>query len=292
MAGGFYFFAFVVILSSIALAEYYSLARAKGAHPQTWTGIAMGILLSADFMYVRFRDAILTVLDRAGISLPLPSMPQYFLMLVMIYFPLLLIVELFRGKGSPLVNVSVTLLGTMYVSLFFGALIGVREIFIPSDFPVYIHFAITGVSVSDEVATTIYRWGGLTVVTIFSSIWMCDSAAYFAGRAFGRHKLFERVSPHKTWEGAIAGFAVAVAAFILGRQVFLPYLTLPQAIVCGSIIGLFGQVGDLVESMLKRDSAVKDSSTLIPGHGGVLDRFDSLMFVSPLLFLYLDFIVF
>jgi phosphatidate cytidylyltransferase len=292
MAGGFYFFAFVVVLSSIALVEYYSLARAKGAYPQTVTGIAMGILVSADFMFARFRDTILTILDRAGINLPMPSMPQFFLMLVMIFIPLLFMVELFRGKGSPFLNISATVFGTMYVSIFFGALIGVRELFVPSDFPLYIHFNVTGVSVSDEVAATVYRWGGLTVLVVFISIWMCDSAAYFTGRSFGRHKLFERVSPNKTWEGAIAGFAASVATFMVGRHLALPYLTMPQAIVCGSIIGLFGQVGDLVESLLKRDAGVKDSSNLIPGHGGVLDRFDSLMFVSPLLFLYLDFILF
>ena len=72
----------------------------------------------------------------------------------------------------------------------------------------------------------------------------------------------------------------------------LPYLTVGQSLMCGVIVGVFGQLGDLVESLLKRDAGVKDSSSLIPGHGGVLDRFDSIMFVSPLLFLYLDFVVF
>ncbi|MBK7257385.1 MAG: phosphatidate cytidylyltransferase [Ignavibacteriae bacterium] len=146
--------------------------------------------------------------------------------------------------------------------------------------------------VSEETAATIYRWGAWTVLTIFAAIWVCDSAAYFAGRAFGKHKLFERVSPKKTWEGAIAGFLGAIAAFLIMQALVLPYLTVTQALVCGMIVGIFGQLGDLVESLLKRDAGVKDSSSLIPGHGGVLDRFDSILFVSPLLFLYLDFIVF
>jgi phosphatidate cytidylyltransferase len=127
---------------------------------------------------------------------------------------------------------------------------------------------------------------------VFASIWVCDSAAYFAGRAFGRHRLFERVSPKKSWEGAVAGFVGAVAAFVVGKVIALPYLGLAEAVFCGVIVGVFGQVGDLAESLLKRDAGVKDSSSLIPGHGGILDRFDSLMFVSPLLFFYLDFIVF
>jgi phosphatidate cytidylyltransferase len=146
--------------------------------------------------------------------------------------------------------------------------------------------------VPEATAATIYGWGGWTVLAIFISIWVCDSAAYFAGRAFGRHTLFERVSPKKTWEGAIAGFVGAIAAFVLMKELALPYLTFGQSLVCGVIVGVFGQLGDLVESLLKRDAGVKDSSSLIPGHGGVLDRFDSIMFVSPLLFLYLDFVVF
>ena len=127
---------------------------------------------------------------------------------------------------------------------------------------------------------------------MFGSIWVCDSAAYFAGTAFGRHKLFERVSPRKTWEGAIAGFIGAVAVFVSGRVLLLPYMSLTDAVICGVIVGLLGQIGDMVESLLKRDAGVKDSSGFIPGHGGVLDRFDSLIVVSPLIFFYLDFVVF
>ncbi len=189
-------------------------------------------------------------------------------------------------------NAATTVFGVTYVSLFLGALIGVRELFIPADFPVYAHFQTPGPSVSADVEETIYRWGGLTVIALFASIWICDSAAYFAGRALGRHKLFERVSPKKTWEGAVAGFIFAVLAFIGAKALLLPYMSYGSAVVCGAIVGIFGQLGDLAESLMKRDAGVKDSSALIPGHGGAFDRFDSLMFVSPLVFFYLDFIVF
>lgn len=290
MAGGFSFFAFVVVVSSLALVEFYALARAKGALPQTILGIIFGFFLSSVFIFARLRDAILGYLVSRDLSVPAPTMAQYFLILFLLFVPLMLLVELFRNKGSALLNVAVTVSGAAYVSLFFGALIGLRELYIPEDFPVYLHFP--GHGVPDDVRATIDRWGGLTVLAIFVSIWMCDSAAYFAGRAFGKHKLFERVSPKKTWEGAVAGFVFAVVAFVVARQVALPYMTLSNAVVCGAIVGIFGQLGDLVESLLKRDAGVKDSSSLIPGHGGVLDRFDSLMFVSPLLFFYLDFVVF
>lgn len=292
LAGGFCFFGLVLVLSTLGLLEYYALARAKGAHPQTGTGIVLGILVSIDFIFARVRDLVIGLLHRAEISVPAPSMAQYLLILALLFVPFLLAVELFRNRGSALLNIAVTVFGALYVSLFFGSLIGIRELFIPEDFPVYAHFAVTGIAVSDEVAATIYQWGGLTVVVFFAAIWLCDSAAYFAGRAFGRHRLFERVSPHKTWEGAVAGFLFAVAAFIIGKALVLPYLTITQAATCGVIVGVFGQLGDLAESLLKRDAGVKDSSTLIPGHGGVLDRFDSVLYASPLLFFYLDFVVF
>jgi phosphatidate cytidylyltransferase len=292
MAGKFYFCGLVLLLSTLGLLEFYALVRAKGAHPQTGTGVVFGILVSAGFIYARVRDLILTLLDRAGISLPFPSMAQYFLILALLFVPLLFAVELFRNRGSAVMNMAVTALGGAYVSLFFGSLIGIRELFIPEDFPVFAHFAVPGVAVSDDVAATVYQWGGLTVLVFFASIWLCDSAAYFAGRAFGRHKLFERVSPNKTWEGAVAGLLFAVAAFVLGKVLLLPYLTIAQAATCGGIVGVFGQLGDLSESLLKRDAGVKDSSRLIPGHGGILDRFDSILYASPLLYFYLDFVVF
>jgi len=290
MSGGFSFFAFVAVVSSLALTEFYALARAKGAFPQAIPGILFGLFLSTVFIFARLRDAVLGFLLAHGLGVPAPTMAQYFLILFLLFVPLMLLVELFRNKGSALLNVAVTVFGAAYVSLFFGSLIGLRELYIPEDFPVYLHFPVHGAP--DDVRATIDRWGGLTVIAVFASIWMCDSAAYFAGRAFGKHKLFERVSPKKTWEGAVAGFAFAVIAFVAARQIALPYMTLTNAVVCGAIVGIFGQLGDLVESLLKRDAGVKDSSSLIPGHGGVLDRFDSLMFVSPLLFFYLDFIVF
>jgi len=292
LMGGYVFCAVVLVISLIALHEYHGLARAKGASPQAATGYLLGVLLVLVFLYDRVRLIIVGAFDRQGIPIPFPTMAQELMILLLAFVPAIMILELFRGKPNPLYNIAVTLMGAMYVSLFFGSLVGLRELFIPADFPVYQHFPVTGPAVPDDVAATIYRWGGWTVLALFIAVWVCDSAAYFAGRAFGRHKLFERVSPNKTWEGAVAGFVGAIAAFLLMKFLVLPYLTWTQSLVCGTIVGVVGQLGDLAESQLKRDAGVKDSSTLIPGHGGILDRFDSIVAVSPVLYLYLDFIVF
>jgi len=120
---------------------------------------------------------------------------------------------------------------------------------------------------------------------------LVDPVGEEPGAAIGRHKLFPRVSPNKTWEGAVAGFVFAILSALAARALVLDYLGVGDALVLGGIVGTFGQLGDLFESSLKRDAGVKDSSNLLPGHGGVLDRFDSLLFVAPLAYLYIDYII-
>lgn len=183
------------------------------------------------------------------------------------FFVVLLIIELFRNNGSAILNLSTTMFGIIYLGIFGSTLVGIREYFPNID--------------------GLYKHGGYLIISIFATIWICDSAAFFGGTALGKHKLFPRVSPKKSWEGAIFGFVFAILTMILAKNIVLDFLTLKDALVIGFIIGTFGQVGDLVESLLKRDAGVKDSSNLIPGHGGIFDRFDSLIFSSPIIYLYL-----
>ena len=279
-------------MSGVALYEYYGLARAKGMRPQVLTGLVFGFCLNAVFLYEKLRYVLVAWLAGFDMSVPLPSMAQLFLIEFLLFIPLIFLVELFRNNGSALGNVASTVTGVCYVSMSLGSLVGLRELFVPNDFPFYSYFNLVGAAIPDELVGQVYKWGAFTVMSVFVSIWTCDSAAYFTGRNFGKHKLFERVSPNKTWEGAIGGFIGAVAVFVLARSIALPYMSLTSALVCGCIVGVFGQLGDLVESLLKRDAGVKDSSSFIPGHGGMFDRFDSLIFVSPLIFFYLDFVVF
>jgi phosphatidate cytidylyltransferase len=127
------------------------------------------------------------------------------------------------------------------------------------------------------------QWVFLALLPIFAS----DSSAFLAGRAWGKHLLAKDISPGKTWEGAIAGLLGAIIACLI-LNIVLPDLNLgyPRAVLLGFLISLFAQLGDLVESLLKRNMGVKDSGKLIPGHGGILDRMDSLVFVGALVYYY------
>jgi phosphatidate cytidylyltransferase len=133
------------------------------------------------------------------------------------------------------------------------------------------------------------NWVYLAMLTTFAS----DTGAYFIGRARGRHKLTPAISPGKTWEGAIGGLISA----ILGAMLIMTILNFVspfafkywQVILLGCLISLFAQLGDLVESLLKRNMGVKESGKLLPGHGGILDRFDSLIFVGPVVYYYVTF---
>jgi len=118
--------------------------------------------------------------------------------------------------------------------------------------------------------------------------WLGDTGAYFAGRALGRRKLYEKISPKKTWEGAIGGVVTAVAGGLVVRAIGLPDAGLVTCIVLAVVVDAAGIVGDLTESMVKRTFGVKDSGRIMPGHGGILDRVDSLLFTSPVLLVALQ----
>ena len=129
--------------------------------------------------------------------------------------------------------------------------------------------------------------GEFLVLFAFFVTYMTDSGAYYAGVLMGRRLLAPRVSPKKTVEGAIGGFVAGLFAALVGRGWFLPQLTVRDALVAGALMAVAGQLGDLVESLFKRSAGVKDSGGLIPSHGGLLDKVDSLMFTAPSFYYYL-----
>jgi len=124
------------------------------------------------------------------------------------------------------------------------------------------------------------------ILLLAGTMWLGDSAAYYGGSLLGRHKLAPRISPKKTWEGAAAGLLGSIAAALLATVTWMQWMSVLHAVVLACLLSAVGQAGDLFESALKRGAAVKDSSALLPGHGGMLDRIDSLLFAAPLLFYY------
>jgi len=176
-----------------------------------------------------------------------------------------LFIEMGRDKLNPTRNMGITVLGIMYIPVLLGSVIALRNL--------------------DTVYSTYF-----TVIMVVA-IWICDSVAYIFGMKWGQKKIFPRVSPNKSWVGSIAGLVSTFIVFYgLRVQGILPDLTLLDVAVFSIIAGFFGQVGDFAESLLKRDVGVKDSGKLLLGHGGVLDRFDSITFASPLTYAYITLI--
>jgi len=133
--------------------------------------------------------------------------------------------------------------------------------------------------------------GARLVFMVALLTWATDTAAYLFGVAFGRHKLIPRISPNKTVEGAIGGLiGAAVVGWLLTKGI-VPFVTPLAGIILGIVVGVMAQLGDLVESLIKRDAGIKDTAELIPGHGGVLDRFDSMLFTAPVVYYYFRFFI-
>jgi phosphatidate cytidylyltransferase len=147
-----------------------------------------------------------------------------------------------------------------------------------------------GVLIASIVALRL-RFGVAWVILAFVVTWANDTFAYFAGHAFGKHRLYERISPKKTWEGFAGGAVGSVVGALVTRWLLLEgELTVGQAVVVGLGGAVLGPMGDLAESMLKRAAGVKDSSRIIPGHGGLLDRIDALLFVAPWVYVCAEYV--
>lgn len=180
---------------------------------------------------------------------------RYFYSVVLLIIPV--IAEVFREKRRNPLNAVVSVFGVIYITI---PLVLLNEL----------------------------GKNYLFVFYIFILIWACDTFAYFGGKIFGKHQL-TTVSPMKTIEGSVIGLLFSLITSVLFYFINSSFLNLTDSIILGVTVGILSQVGDNFESLLKRFAEVKDSSGIIPGHGGLLDRFDSLIIVTPLIFLYFNF---
>lgn len=194
------------------------------------------------------------------------SVMDDFGMTLIIFAPALIsvlfIIELFNSSKTPFANVASYLTGVFYVSIPF----------------ILLQFIAGGHTLHDYSPHRVF---GLLLL-----IWTNDTMAYFVGSQFGRRKLFERISPKKTWEGTIGG-GISTLLMAWGLSFLIKDFTPLQWLALGAVAAVFGTFGDLVESMLKRSDGVKDSGDLLPGHGGLLDRFDAFIFALPFFWLAL-----
>jgi phosphatidate cytidylyltransferase len=195
-----------------------------------------------------------------------PLAPGLMLAAVAILVGIVLYLPFSSHHADPMVDVATTVFGIAYPSAMLAGAVALRQ------------------SMGPFVGPFEAFW--LVVVTMVL-VWATDTFAYFGGRRFGKHQLAPSVSPKKTWEGAISGVAGALVIAIMLKVFALPFLTWLDITIIALICGVVSQLGDLAESRLKRAAGVKDSGTILPGHGGVLDRLDALIVAAPLVYVYL-----
>lgn len=259
------FSALFFIVSLWGLNEFYKLMELNGNKPNKIIGYILSISLYGFITSWIIQDSIK---DEAVISV-LQFFSRVLFALISIVSLLIPLVELFRNKEKPLENISITFYGVVYVVM-----------------PFILFNLVANYPLGGGYLTEGMRYQSSIVVSVFLLIWSNDTFAYLVGSFIGKNKMYERISPGKTWEGTIGGAILTVASSFLIYKWF-GILELNDWIIISTIVAVFGTLGDLVESMLKRSVGVKDSGNIMPGHGGILDRFDSLIMVAPFVFLYL-----
>jgi len=272
-AGGWVLGVVLALVAAGAAVELYRLSALQGARPFVVPGAA----IAAAFV-------LLAVIHRT----PAAAAPALWALVVVATLALAAAAIWARGvDGLPLEAVAVTLLGATLTGGTLGYALFLRALPVPT-----LLFAEGGGGVG-PAALGPRPWAGAALVFFPVALtWVNDAAAYFAGRAWGRRKLIPAVSPGKTVVGAVAGLIATVAAgAIWAAFVFGAWLRVPFPVVAGALGGLviavMAQVGDLAESLLKREAGVKDSGRLLPGHGGLLDRFDALFFTIPVAYWFI-----
>lgn len=259
LMGGWAFLIFFSIITVLALTEFFRMTNSlsgEGRFNHTLE-VIIGLLL---FLWVGVQYMIILPLSDKDILwfgwmiiLPLCAVFPLYLLLR----PVL---QLYKKGKSPINQLAYSYLGLIYIAL-------------PMSLMPYIYMSN----------------GKFILLGMFVMIWLSDTGAFLVGSAIGKHKLFPRISPKKSWEGFIGGLIFCVGAAFIYKYCFPDYfqtVSLGGLIGLGLVVGIFATWGDLVESMIKRTVGVKDSGNILPGHGGILDRIDSLLFVAPATLIY------
>lgn len=236
----------LLIITIYSLNEFIDLVSNENNQPAKWP-----TLIAGGITYITLSAHAMDLIAAT------------FLLIIIPFVFMLFIIELWRNKSNPFTNIALGLTAVTYIALPFGLMI----------------YFFDPVTLSGS-----YHYG--VVLGFLVILWLNDTGAYFVGSLIGKHKLFERISPGKTWEGSAGGafFAVLTA---WGISFIFKQLDGMQWMILAVLIVISGTLGDLVESMLKRSLGIKDSGTILPGHGGLLDRFDAVLLSVPFVFVYL-----
>jgi phosphatidate cytidylyltransferase len=253
----------LIVMSTLGQLEFYRMLDLAGIPSFRFWGTVGGavILTTTFFTGPQHRESYQTILLAALL-----------LIIFIRQFPQ-------KHNQQPLATLGCTLLGLLYVPFLFNFL--------------------TRLAIEWNTSTTVpcmEQTGGVLILYLVAVVKCTDMGAYFTGRGFGRHKLFPRISPAKTWEGFAGGISASIAASFLfmnmtDYRLGSIHLTTLDALLLGIALGLAGTVGDLFESLLKRASGTKDSGAVMPGLGGILDVIDSLLFGGPILYAYITLVL-
>lgn len=252
--GAYAFGAFLLLIVVVGMWEFYNIAVATGASPHRTLGLAAGIVLFVTSFFI-FDGFISDMRSADSVDMLIGGI-LYFSVLI----PLCFVVELFYDSETPLRNVATTLMGIFYVAY-------------PMALMLFIPILITG------------EWQPESFLFYLFIVWGNDVFAYLTGIAFGKHKMAPRISPKKSWEGFVGGVVGAMVMGAIGS--FVVGGSLGMWLGLAAVVAITSVFGDLVESMFKREAGIKDSGKIMPGHGGILDRFDALLISSPFAFVYL-----
>lgn len=251
-AGGLVFTLFVCAVAGWGSYEFYRMFASRGVSPSVTIGVLGSVCICLSFHFGSYHVAGMVV---TGI------------------FGVILLERLFRREREGYVSgAGITVVGMIYTGWLLGHFIMLR---------------LLAPGSGSQAGAGLQGSGEHYVYVVLALTWTYDSVAYLVGSYFGRHRMFGRVSPSKTVEGSVGGLAGCVCAALVSRATFASFMGLGEAILIGLALGIAAQAGDLVESLMKRSTGTKDSSHAIPGHGGIMDRFDSLLFTGPTFYFYL-----
>ena len=252
----FFYFIFALIIM-LGLWEFYGLGKYSKIEAQKFSGMFLGLLV--------FSASFLNAANVIG---------SIVFILIIPVIVLISIIELYRHTPKPLENIAYTLFGVIWIAVPF------------SMFNYLAFFKLHNTELLNNIFDIGRFFDHKLILAFFLLLWSNDTFAYITGVSIGKRRLFERISPKKSWEGFFGGLIMTIVISLILSKYF-DFYSMQDAVIIAAIVSVFGTFGDLMESMYKRSIGIKDSGHILPGHGGILDRFDAVLLALPMVFVYI-----